>query len=146
MISFIGIMATENAGANQPDIFLTFIPLGVFMISIIVATLLAIVTFSVLPAAVGHTVAHDSFKAGFDFTGWWKVMTANIGGFAVTLLILFGLVSVMYMVANIFYMTIVLMCLMFVIPLVGMFYIELVGAALIGVAYREGVERVELSE
>lgn len=142
MVSFIGIMASENAGANQPDIFLTFIPMGVFFISMFLGTLLAIGTFGILPAALGHTVAHDSFKAGFDFTGWWKVMKANAGGFAVTLLILFGMLSVVYLAANLLYMTIVLMCLMFVIPMVGIVYIELVGAALIGQAYREGMEKI----
>jgi hypothetical protein len=39
-------------------------------------------------------------------------------------------------------MTIVLMCLMFLILMVGMVYIELVGAVLIGQAYREGVEKM----
>jgi len=143
MVSFLGLMATEGSEPSGAAVLLTFIPVGVLMLSMLAATLLGILTFSVLPAAVGHTVAKDSFSAGFDFTGWWQVMKANPGGFAVALLILFGMFSVMYMAANIFYMTIVLMCLMFVIPMVGFFYIELVGAALIGVAYREGVERVE---
>jgi len=146
MVTFVGIMASENSGANEPAIFLTFIPMGIFMICIFVSTLLMILTACVLPAALGHTVAHDSFKAGFDFTGWWKVLKGNPGGFAVALLVLLGMFSVLYFAGGLFYMTIVLMCLMFVIPMVGMVYIELVGAALIGVAYREGVERVERLE
>jgi hypothetical protein len=146
MVTFISIMASDTNSANEPDIFLTFIPMGIFMISMIVASLLGILTFCALPAAMGHTVAHDSFNAGFDFTGWWQVMKANRGGFAATLLILVGLISVMYLVANLFYMTIVLMCLMFVIPMVGMVYIELVGAAMVGVAYREGKVKLEVAQ
>lgn len=146
MMSFVGIMASENSGANEPAIFLTFIPMGVFIICIFVSSLLLILTSCVLPAALGHTVAHDSFKAGFDFTGWWKVLKANVGGFAVALLVLLGLFSVLYMLSGLLYMTIVLICLVFIIPMVGMVYVELVGAALIGVAYREGVVRVEESQ
>jgi hypothetical protein len=113
------------------------------MISMAISTILMSVTFLGMPAIIGHTVAHDSFAAGFNFSGWWKVMKANLGGFAVTFLIIFGLVGVMYMLTQIFYMTIVLICLMFIVPLIAGFYISMVGAALIGQSYREGVDKLE---
>jgi hypothetical protein len=141
-VSFIGLMASQGSDPNSPAGLFFFIPLAVLMFSMLAASLLFILTFCVLPAALCHTVAHDSFSAGFDFSGWWKVMRANPGGFGVALLVLFGLISVTYMAANLFYMTIVLMCLMFLILMVGMVYIELVGAVLIGQAYREGVEKM----
>jgi len=143
LVSFVGIMAAEGAEPEDAAVLLPLISFGVMMLSMFAVTFLGILLFCVLPAAVGHTVANDSFKAGFDFTGWWQVMKANLGGFAVALLVLFGLLSVIYLIANLFYMTIVLMCLMLIIPMVGMVYIGLVGAALIGQAYREGVERLE---
>ncbi len=143
MVSFVGLVAMEGSDPEGAAVLLPLISFGVVMLSMFAVTFLGILLFCVLPAAVSHTVAMDSFSAGFDFTAWWQVMKANAGGFAVALLILFGMLSVIYLIANLFYMTIVLMCLMFVIPLVGIVYIELVGAALIGQAYREGVERVE---
>ncbi len=143
MVSFVGLVAMEGSEPEGAAVLLPMISFGVMMLSMFAATFLGMVVFCLLPGAVGHTVAKDSFQAGFDFMSWWKVMKANPGGFAVALLILFGMLSVVYLAANLLYMTIVLMCLMFVIPMVGLVYIELVGAALIGVAYREGLERVE---
>jgi hypothetical protein len=144
--SFIGMAATEGSDPNSAVGFFVLFPIAVLIITMFTTTLLLILTFCLLPAAISHTVAHDSFKAGFDFTGWWKVMRANLGGFGVALLILFGLFSVMYLAGSLFYSTIVLMCLMFIIPMVGMVYIELVGAVLIGQAYREGVVSLEMQK
>jgi hypothetical protein len=43
-------------------------------------------------------------------------------------------------------MTIVLICLMFVVPLVISFYVMLVGTSLVGLAYREGEEKLDQSK
>jgi hypothetical protein len=142
-VAFIGMTAAEGSDPNSGFAIFFFLAFGIMMISMAISTLLMSVLFISMPAIIGHTVAHDSFAAGFNISGWWKVMKANLGGFAVTFLIIFGLVSVMYMLTQIFYMTIVLICFMFIVPLIAGFYISLVGAALIGQSYREGVDKLE---
>ncbi len=130
--SFIG-MAMQ--GESNPDSVLPLVMLvgmGIFFLSIGLTIILGIGVSVVLPPALGHTVAKDSFSAAFDFTGWWKILKANLGGFMLALLIIAGMMTAMYVLIQLFYMTIVLICLMFIVPMLVSFYIMLVGAALIG--------------
>ena len=137
------VMAMAGDLSNDPAAsMMIFGAMGIFFLSIALTMILIIAAWCFLPVAMGHTVARDSFSAAFDFDGWWKVLKANLGGFFLAIVVLTGLLGVVYMIAQIFYMTIVLMCMMFIIPLAFGFYMMLVGFALIGLAYREGVEKL----
>jgi hypothetical protein len=141
-------MAMAMGGESNPNSVLPVVMLigmAIFFLSIGLTIILGVGISVILPVALGHTVAQDSFSAAFDFTGWWKILKANLGGFLLAFFIIAGMLGTMYMLIQVFYMTIVLICLMFIIPMLVSFYISLVGAALIGMAYREGVEKLGLA-
>lgn len=145
----IGFIGMATAGESYPDSFLSilfFFMMGIFIVSITLTILLMIAVSMILPAVIGHTVAQGTFNSGFDFTGWWKILRANMGGFFLSLIIIYGLLAFLYLISQIFYTTIILICLAFVVMLAGGFYLMLVGAALIGLAYREGVEKIKNTE
>ncbi len=146
IITFIGAMTAAGNHPDSPASILLVVAIGILFLSIGLSILTGTLTFLVLPAALGHTVARDSFSAGFDFTGWWKIFRANTGGFLIALLVITGLMGLVYIVSQIFSMTIVLICLIFLLPLAVGFYVMLIGAALVAGAYREGVENLELAE
>jgi hypothetical protein len=89
-----------------------------------------------------HTVAKDSFKAGFRIREWWKVFRANLGGFMLVLLLLAGLYAVLMLTFQFFYVTLVLWCLMPIILIIGGSYLSLVMDALFALVYREGMEKL----
>jgi hypothetical protein len=139
--SFIAMTMEGGSNPNSVLPMVMLVGMGIFFLSSGLSIILGIVVSVILPPALGHTVAKDSFSAAFDFTGWWKIFKANLGGFLLAFLIIAGMVAAMYVLIQLFYMTIVLICLMFIVPMVVNFYMMLVGSALIGLAYREGVEK-----
>jgi hypothetical protein len=116
--------------------------MAVFFLTMAITMGLMMILMVVLPPATAHAVAHDSFSAAFDFSGWWKIFKANIGGFVVAAIVYMGIAGVMGFLMQIFYMTIVLICLMFIVPMALGFYMMLVGYTLIALAYREGVDKL----
>jgi hypothetical protein len=141
--SMLGMAAQGDTSSDPVITIMMLVGMGIFFLSIAITIILWIGVSAIMPAVIGHTVAHGSFSAGFDFTGWWKVLKANPGGFLLTLLILSGMLAVIYIVSQVFYITIVLICLIFIIPLIASFYMMLVGGAMIGAAYREGAEKLQ---
>jgi hypothetical protein len=141
---FIFIMTTSGSSSNEPAaVLLLFGGLAIQILTTILSMLLGLVSLLILPAALGHTVARDSFSAGFDFIGWWKVLKANFTGFFMALIIIMGISMMITLAMQIFYMTIVLICLVFIIPMVFSFYAILITSALIGMAYREGMDNLK---
>ena len=128
---------------NDPAVMAPmFIAMAILFISMALSMLLIMAAALLLPPATAHAVAHGSFSAAFDFTGWWKILKANFGGFFLAIVIISGVMGIIYFVSYIFYTTIVLMCMMFILPLVFSFYMMLVGYPLYGLAYREGVDKL----
>jgi hypothetical protein len=116
----------------------------VFFLAMIIAMILYGLLAFILPPALCHTVAKGTFKAGFDFSGWWKILRANLGGFFVTIVIVAGLYTVIMFAGYIFYMTIILCWLFFIMMFIGGYYMGLVSSALLASVYREGVEKIEI--
>jgi hypothetical protein len=146
IIGFIGMAAVGESNPDSTFSILFFFGMGIFMVSIALTIFLMIAVSMIMPAVIGHTIAHGTIVSGFDFTGWWKIFRANLGGFFLALIILYGLLGFMYLISQVFYTTIILICLAFVVMLAGGFYLMLVGATLIGLAYREGVEKLKKTE
>jgi len=146
VLAYIGMFAAmikaEASGNDEAAIIPMFITMAALFLSIALSMLLAMAAALVIAPASAHTVAEASFSAGFDFTGWWKVFKANLGGFFLALVIVMGLMGIVYLLSYIFYMTIVLMCMLFILPILVSFYIMLVGCAMTGLAYREGTDRL----
>ena len=99
-----------------------------------------------LPSALGHLVAKEQFSAAFRAREWWPIFRANLSGFLLSYLLLFGAVYVFSFAIQILYLTIIL-C--FLLPFVMAFfgtYLGFVSSALIGQAYGVGVEKVGANE
>ncbi len=139
-------MATSSGSSNDPAVgMLMFGGMAVQFLMMALGILLGLTTSFVLPAAMAHTIARDSFSAGFDFIGWWKVLKANFSGFLTTVVMIMGLAMLMTTFMQVIYLTIVLICLALFIPVIVSFYMLLVSSALIGLAYRDGVESLKAS-
>lgn len=95
-----------------------------------------------LPVAVAHLVARDSFLAAFSVREWWPVLRANLGGFLVAFLLVLGLFGLVYFAYTILFLTIVLCFLAPLVLLAFSVYQLLVGGALYADAYREGAARM----
>jgi hypothetical protein len=119
-----------------------FASLGLMLLFLGLSTFFGLIELFFLPAAVGHLVARDSFKAGFEVSGWWKIFRANLGGYLIALILFIGLYTGFMLVGYIFYYSIVLCMLMFVVMLVGSVYTMLVMAPTWALVYREGIERL----
>lgn len=138
------VMATSSGSSNDPAIgFLMLGGMGVQFLMVALGMLLGMVTAFVVPVALAHTVAHDSFSAGFDFTGWWKVLKANFAGFFLAVVVIMGMATLMVTFIQVISMTLVLICVAIFIPVMLSFYMLLVTNALVGLAYREGVEKLQ---
>jgi hypothetical protein len=141
--SFFGMMMAE--GGNSEGLISAIMAgsMGVLFLTMALSMILMIFVSLILPVAIGHTVANGEFSAGFDFSGWWKILKANLGGYFVAILFIYGLWMVFMIISQIFYMTLVLCCLAGVALISGGFYIMLVASGLTALVYREGVEKLD---
>ena len=140
---FSSIAASEGRGGRGGadfgmgmliSIIALFIGMGLGMLFSTVGMLL-------LPPAAGHVAVQRRFGAFFQPGQWWKVLRANLGGFLVTLFILFALYFVMMMAIQVLYMTIILCLLIpFAIAPLG-FYVLVIYGRMIGQAYGEGAAK-----
>lgn len=136
-------MASQDANTVNPAMGLVVLGcMGIMMLCMMVSMVLMMAAFLILPPALCHTVKKGKFSAGFAIGEWWQVLKANFGGFMIALLIVMGMFTAIYMLSMIFYMTLVLFCLMYVVALVGGFYIGLVFYGLFPLVYREGLEKM----
>lgn len=136
----IPLMAKNN---NEALIFTTIIGfMVIFFLIMGIAIFLSIILVIVLPPAMCHAVAKDSFKAGFRIGEWWKIFRANLSGFILALLLLAGLYTVFILAFQFLYASLILWCLMPFVLIIGGSYLSLVMDALFALVYREGMEKL----
>ncbi|MBI9050577.1 MAG: DUF4013 domain-containing protein [Anaerolineaceae bacterium] len=147
VIYFVGVFAFTLASTEysvpEESIFLLFLFMGIMFVCLTIGMVLAVVGGIAAPPALCNTVKHDSFKAAFRFSEWWRVLKANFGGFFIALLIGFGVYMIIMFVAQIFYMTMLCSCLMLPISMIGGYYFALVFYAIIPLVYKEGLEKLK---
>ena len=128
---------------NEPILVIIFLFFMIFfLLSIGLIAILWILYAVVLPPAMCRTVEQESFKAGFEIREWWKVLRVNFGGYLLALLLLVGFYSVLLLTFQIFYMTLVLWCLLPFILLFGSCYLSLIMYPLLALVYREGLDKL----
>lgn len=145
IIYFVGVTMISAMGGSELSnaiIGFLFIAIAIFFLSLLIGMILLLLASFFLPPALCHTVRKESFTAGFDFGGFMKVLRVNLGGFLIALILMFGLYTAVMYFAYIFYMTMVLCCFMYVVAIIGGFYMLLVGAGLLALVYREGMEKL----
>lgn len=122
---------------------------GIFVIGMIVGLLMIFLGFILyiplalmLPPAITHLIAKDSFMAAFRIREWWAILRANIWGFFTAAAIILGVYTILFTFVYILYFTIIL-CILFPIGLSVIFmYLSAVSVPLLGEAYRKGVENL----
>ena len=97
----------------------------------------------ILPVAITHMIAEDSFSAAFKIKDWWRILSANWAGFFISFVIVSGLYFVSIFLAQLFYLTLVLCILVPIILSATLAYISVVASAVIAIAYKNGVEKLE---
>ena len=105
-------------------------------------TILSLPLGLIIPAAEMHAVAKNEFAAGFRFREWWAIFRANLGGFILTLVIVYVASMALTIIMQILVATIILACLLpFFIPAITT-YITLVTYAMVAQAYKIGRDKL----
>ena len=151
MVGYAGMMSTsvmaaimEDAGPNEVLRWM-WVPLlgslgGIGLFG--VGMLLALLAGAFAPVALAHMLATDSFAAAFRVRQWWPILRANLGGFVLAYVLILGVSMAFSLAVQVLSFTIVL-CLL--VPLATVFYsmyVWTVGSGLIGLAYRDAVEKL----
>jgi hypothetical protein len=137
------LMDPEVSGRHSsfpPELMLvgTFGGMALFGLGMLFSLLL----FVILPPAMSHTAAKNSFAAGFQIREWWRVYKANFGGFILSMIIAGGLYMVLIFAIQIVYITIILCFLVPFLMSAAMTYMTIITFALFGKAYRDGEEKL----
>jgi hypothetical protein len=91
--------------------------------------------------AGAHTVAKQSFSAGFHVGEWWPILRHNLGGFAMMIGITYVISIAFSILIQVLYITIIFACLLPLIMPAFMFYMILIMEPMAAQAYREGREK-----
>jgi hypothetical protein len=113
---------------------------GLFMFFL--GFILILLSYCLLPPAIAHVVAKDSFIAAFRIGEWWAILRANFWGFFTAVSVILGIYTILIMAVYILYFTIILCILMPILLSVVCVYLSVISAPLLGEAYRKGVENL----
>jgi len=95
-----------------------------------------------LPPAITHLVAKDSFVAAFRIREWWAILRANFWGFFTAMAVILGVYMILIMAVYVFYFTIILCFLMPIGLGIIVMYLSVIAAPILGEAYRKGVQNL----
>jgi hypothetical protein len=102
-------------------------------------------TMIILPPAITHLIAKDSFAAAFRIREWVAILRANFWGFFAAFTVVAGAYLVLFMAVYALYFTIILACLMPIgLSLIAV-YLAVISAPLLGQAYRKGVDNLAVA-
>ncbi len=96
--------------------------------------------------ALTHMVVKEKFSAIFAVREWLRVVRANLGGYLIALLIIWGLAFIMQMLAQLIMYSIILCIALPVLMFVGSPYMSVISAVLLGQVYKEGVDALAVVE
>lgn len=129
-----------------PWVFTSMLGMAGAMVTMGIGIFLMVLLGVFFPAAMSHMIAEDRFGAAFQVKAWWPIFKANIGGYVISYILLLGTMYLMMFAVQLFYMTIVLCCLIpFVFSLVGI-YSGIFAGAVFGQTYRVGREKSWMDE
>jgi hypothetical protein len=98
-----------------------------------------------LPPALAHLIAKDSFAAAFRVREWGAILRANFWGFFTALAVTIGIYTILFMAVYMLYFTIILCFLMPIGMGIIIFYLSVISAPMLGEAYRKGVENMAVA-
>jgi len=145
--AFLSPFLISSDSASNESLSLTFVVIemiglfaGMFLFGI--GFLLYIPLGFILPPALAHVAAKDSFAAAFRIKEWWAILRANLGGFVAALVVVSGIYLVVILIVEVFYFTIILCVLMPIALSISIAYISVVAAAAVADAYRVGAQNL----
>jgi hypothetical protein len=109
----------------------------ILMLCMLLGSLLLLLGSIPLPAALAHFVARDQVAAAFRVREWWPMLRANRLGYFAAWVVMFGLVTVLYLAVMFAYYSVVLCCFIPVLAAPLTFYAALIGGVLFAQIYRE---------
>jgi len=142
MLSTAGLSHSGRGGAEA---FMILSSMGVLFCSTSLGFLFSMLVGVVYPTALTHVVVKESFPALFQVRDWWKIFSANLGGFLVIQVLLFGMIMIMQYGVYLLVYSFVLCGLA---PILGFIlgpYLMVTVSLMMGQAYREGVETLTLA-
>lgn len=113
--------------------------MAVLFLAVLLGMIFSLLGAVAVPAATAHFAAQDSLKAAFQIGRWWRILKADMLGYFIAWVIIAGLTSVLYTGMTLGYYTLILCWLIPFLTAPITLYTLLVGAALFGQTYREGV-------
>ena len=137
-------LAVEGAQVEEA-LILTLTSMGATFLGIMVFSLglvlMFVITF-ILPPLLAHVAVQDRLGAALEVGQWWGILRANLGGFAISYILLFGSAFLLFYAIQLVYATLILCCLIpFLISLLAV-YLTAVSGALVGQSYWVGKEKV----
>ena len=118
---------------------LMMLGMGTMFLSLAIGSILLMLALIPLPASVSHFVAKDRLSAAFRVREWWPILRGNRLGYFICFVAVAGIVGIMYFAFIALYYTFILICLGVLIMIPANFYAMLVGGALFGEAYHQGL-------
>ena len=134
MATSVGAAIAEEGGASELAPFMPLMLLGSFggIALFGVGMLLLLASFAILPVALAHVVATNSFAAAFRVREWAPILRANLGGFVLGYVLLMGVSFVGSFAIQILQFTIVLCCLVPLVLAAYSMYMGTIGGGLFG--------------
>jgi hypothetical protein len=143
MVTFIGFSAQDAHQMSSSFPVGIFISMFVLYGSMFISIFLMILAALILPTAISHMVATGKFSGGFDFAGWWKVIRANLWGYLLGMIVLYGVIMAAMLVFQMLYVGMFVCCLVIFVGIAAMTYPLVVVPALMSYMYRAGQEKLE---
>ena len=143
--AMIPAIFSSPSSTNTPAA-LMFIPLIGSLAGLLLALIgmvVSLVYTLVMPAILSHVVVHQSFARAFKVSEWWAIWRANMGGYLMCLLVVWGFgfgLGLIYQALNL----LVLVCfpLFFAMIAFSAFYLNLILLPLYAQVYCDGVQKL----
>jgi len=141
----IGFAALADEGSR------TFAPVGglFFFIGIGMMILFTLLSFPygiIITAAIPHTVASNSFAAGFNFKEWFPIFRKGLGNFILSYVFVMVISFVFMFVIQFAMITIILMCIVPFLMIPYSAYLTLVTNTIYSQAYVAGLDALQMEQ
>jgi hypothetical protein len=145
LLSILGAIAQEFGGRQAGFTIFAIGGFFLFICVVLCGFILTLLIGILIPAAITHVAYKRSFAELFHVGAWWKVFTANIGGYLIGFVLLGSVAFVMQMAVSVLFSTVVLCAVAMIAPLVITPYLILISSLLFGQIYFEGTETANMT-
>lgn len=148
LLTFLIAPATMiGAGQSGGEMFglLFFSGWSIYMLGIIVSSVLTLPLQFLGFIALSRAVAHDNLRQAFDVRVVWQLARTHFLNFAFSFATVYGIYTLIGLVAGIFAYTIICFPLYYPLLGLGLMYASLVGSVLYGLAYRSAQSRFAMA-